>query len=268
MDKAVDLVADLGEGFGQYKMGDDEALLGFLSSANVACGFHAGDPRIMDRTVKLCVQLGVRVGAHPSFPDLVGFGRRAIDASGEEVETDVMYQMGALAAFAAANGTTLQHVAPHGRLGNLVVSNPAYADAVVRAVQRFDPSLIIVSYAGALIDAASAAGLRYGVIGLGDRAYRSDGSLVPRTQPGAVIEDEDEIEARVLRMVLEGVVTSVDGVDLPVTCDSILLHGDNAHAVLFASRVRAGLIAAGVRIEPLADVVNSRLASNRAGAKA
>ncbi len=262
MRERVDLVADLGEGFGQYRMGDDDALLRFLSSANIACGFHAGDPRIMNRTVRLCKDLGVGIGAHPSFPDLVGFGRRALDASSEEVETDVIYQMGALAGFAAANGTTLQHVTPHGRLGNLVVTNPAYADAVVRAVQRFDPSLIVVSYPGALINAARAADLPYAVIGLADRAYRSDGTLVPRTEPSAVLEDEQEIEDRVVRMVVDGVVRAVDGVELPMRCDSILLHGDNEKAVLFAGRVRDRLVASGLTIAPMAEVVAERTAAS------
>jgi UPF0271 protein len=258
MQQAVDLVADIGEGFGQYRMSDDEGLLNLISSANVACGFHAGDPRIMDHTVHRCKERGVGIGAHPSFPDLVGFGRRTIDATSEEVETDVIYQIGALAGFAAANGTVLQHVAPPGRLGNLVVTSVRYAQAIVRAVQRIDERLIIVSYPGALIDMAREAGLTYGVIGLADRAYRSDGTLVPRSEPGAVLDNEDMIEGRVLRMVVDGLVTSVDGVDLPMRCDSILLHGDNEKAVLFAKRVRDRLVAAGLRIASLAEVVAAR----------
>ena len=261
MTRIVDLVADIGEGFGAYTMGEDEELLKVLSSANIACGFHAGDPRIMDRTVAMCRERGVGIGAHPSFPDLVGFGRRAFGASPYEIETDLIYQMGALAGFAAAHGSTLQHITPHGRLGNDVVRNRPYADAVVKAVQRFDPSLIVVSFAGELIEAAKEAGLRYGVIGFSDRAYRSDGTLVPRDEPGAVLHDADEVVDRVLRLVLEGVVTSIDGVELPVSCDTILLHGDNEKAVVFANRVRSALEGAGVRIAPMAEVIDAREAS-------
>src|SRR6266542_4675761 len=178
MAQLVDLVADLGEGFGAYTMGDDEALLDVLTSANIACGFHAGDPRIMDDTVRECVRRGVAVGAHPSFPDLVGFGRRAMDLSPGEVRTDVLYQVGALQAFAVAHGTHVQHVAPHGRLGNLVAVRQDYADAVTDAVVSVDPTLIVLAQDGALADAARAKGLRVGIVGIADRAYRDDGTLV------------------------------------------------------------------------------------------
>lgn len=190
MTHTVDLVADLGEGFGAYTMGDDEALLDVLTSANVACGFHAGDPRIMDATVRHCVQRGVAVGAHPSFPDLVGFGRRAMDLTPDEVRTDVLYQIGALQAFAAAHGTRVRHVAPHGRLGNLVATRPDYAAAVADAVASLDRSLIVLAQDGALADAARARDLRVGIVGIADRAYRDDGTLVPRSEPGAVIHEK------------------------------------------------------------------------------
>jgi len=261
MGALIDLVADIGEGFGAWTMGEDEDLLKVVSSANIACGFHAGDPRIMDRTVAMCRERGVGIGAHPGFPDLVGFGRRAFGATPYEIETDLIYQMGALAGFAAAHGTTLQHVTPHGRLGNDVVRDRASADAVVTAVHRFDPSLIVVSFPGELIEAAKEAGLRHSVIGFSDRAYQSDGTLVPRGEPGAVIHDEDEVVERVLRLVLEGVVTSIDGVELQVSCDTVLLHGDNEKAVLFANRVRDSLMGAGVRIAGMAEVVDARMAA-------
>ncbi|MFD7480138.1 5-oxoprolinase subunit PxpA, partial [Streptomyces sp. NPDC059837] len=206
MTPMVDLVADLGEGFGAYTMGDDEALLEMLTSANVACGFHAGDPRIMDATVRTCVEKRVSVGAHPSFPDLVGFGRRAMDLTPEEVRTDVLYQIGALQAFAVAHGTRVHHVAPHGRLGNLVAVRPDYARAVVDAVASLDASLVILAQDGELADAARARGLRVGIVGIADRAYRDDGTLVPRSEPGAVIHDPDEVARRTLRMVTEGVI--------------------------------------------------------------
>jgi 5-oxoprolinase (ATP-hydrolysing) subunit A len=258
MTHAVDLVADLGEGFGAYRMGDDDALLDVLTSANVACGFHAGDPRIMDATVTSCVQRGVAVGAHPSFPDLVGFGRRAMDLTTDEVRTDVLYQIGALHAFATAHGTQVQHVAPHGRLGNLVATRSDYAAAVVDAVVSFGRSLIVLAQDGELASAARSSGVRVAIVGIADRAYRDDGTLVPRSEPGAVIHDEAEIAERTVRMVTEGVVRSTGGHDLPVECDTVLLHGDTPGALALAHRVRKELLAAGVVIAPLADVLNSK----------
>ncbi|MEU4485707.1 5-oxoprolinase subunit PxpA [Streptomyces purpurascens] len=256
MTPMVDLVADLGEGFGAYTMGDDEALLEMLTSANVACGFHAGDPRIMDATVRTCVQNRVAVGAHPSFPDLVGFGRRAMDLTPEEVRTDMLYQIGALQAFAVAHGTRVQHVAPHGRLGNLVAVRADYARAVVDAVASLDESLIVLAQDGELADAARARGLRVGIVGIADRAYRDDGTLVPRSEPRAVIHDPDEVARRTLRMVTEGVIRSADGKDIPVACDTVLLHGDSPGAIALARRIREELLAAGVEITSLDKVLS------------
>ena len=258
MTPMVDLVADLGEGFGAYTMGDDAALLELLTSANVACGFHAGDPRIMDATVRTCVEKQVAVGAHPSFPDLVGFGRRAMDLTAEEVRTDVLYQIGALQAFAVAHGTRVRHVAPHGRLGNLVAVRPDYANAVVEAVAALDDSLIVLAQDGELADAARARGLRVGIVGIADRAYRDDGTLVPRSEPGAVIHDPDEVARRTLRMVTEGVVRSADGKDVPVACDTVLLHGDSPGAIALARRIREQLLAAGVGITSLDKVLSEK----------
>lgn len=251
MTPQVDLVADLGEGFGAYRMGDDEALLDVLTSANIACGFHAGDPRIMDATVRACVRRGVAVGAHPSFPDLAGFGRRAMDLTPDEVRTDVLYQVGALQAFATAHGTRVRHVAPHGRLGNLVATRPDYASAVADAVASLDSSLVVLAQDGELADAARARDLRVGIVGIADRAYSDDGTLVPRGRPGAVIEAEDEIAERTVRMVTEGVIRTVGGRDLPVACDTVLLHGDTPGAIALAHRVRKELLAAGVTIASL-----------------
>ncbi|MGY0060182.1 LamB/YcsF family protein [Streptomyces sp. LZ34] len=261
MTNTVDLVADLGEGFGAYTMGDDEALLSVLTSANIACGFHAGDPRIMDATVRHCVERGVAVGAHPSFPDLLGFGRRAMDLTPDEVRTDTLYQMGALQAFAAAHGTRVRHVAPHGRLGNLVATRPDYAAAVADAAASFaslDGPLIVLAQDGALAEAARARGLRVGIVGIADRAYRDDGTLVPRSEPGAVIHDGGEIAARTVRMVTEGVVRGVGGRDIPVACDTVLLHGDTPGAIALAHRVRQELLAAGVKIAPLTEVLDAK----------
>jgi 5-oxoprolinase (ATP-hydrolysing) subunit A len=258
MTHTVDLVADLGEGFGAYTMGDDDALLDVLTSANIACGFHAGDPRIMDATVRSCVERGISAGAHPSFPDLVGFGRRTMELTPDEVRTDVLYQVGALQAFAAAHGTRVAHVAPHGRLGNLVATRADYAGAVTEAVAALDPSLIVLAQDGALAESARARGLQVGIVGIADRAYADDGTLVPRKQPGAVIHDEAEIAERTVRMVIDGVVHSVGGKAIPVECDTVLLHGDTPGAVAVARKVREELVSAGVAIAPLSEVLRGK----------
>lgn len=255
---SIDLVADLGESFGAWTMGDDDALLDLLTSANVACGFHAGDPRTMDATVRRCVERGIGVGAHPSFPDLVGFGRRAMDLTAEEVRTDVLYQIGALQAFATAHGTRVEHVAPHGRLGNLVATRADYADAVVDAVASLDPSMIVLAQDGLLADEARRRGLTVAIVGIADRAYRPDGTLVPRSEPGAVITDVDELVVRTVRMVVDGVLDAVDGTAIPIAADTVLLHGDNAGAVRTAAAIRTALSDAGVTIRPLRAAVDER----------
>ncbi|MEV2221249.1 5-oxoprolinase subunit PxpA [Nocardia vinacea] len=254
----IDLVADIGESFGAWTMGDDNALLDVLTSANIACGFHAGDPQTMDRTVRQCVARGIGIGAHPSFPDLVGFGRRAMDLSADEVRTDVLYQLGALHAFAGAHGTTVSHVAPHGRLGNLVATRADYAAAVVDAVGSFDPNLIVLAQDGKLADHACAQGIRVGIVGIVDRAYRADGTLVPRSEPGAVIHDPEALARRAVRMVTEEIIESIGGTSLSVRPNTLLLHGDNADAVRNARAIRTALIAAGVHIVPLPEVLADR----------
>ncbi|GGO65594.1 UPF0271 protein [Microbacterium nanhaiense] len=253
MGRKIDLVADLGEGFGPWRMGDDSALLDVLSSANIACGFHAGDPQIMDQTVRECIARGVGIGAHPSFPDRQGFGRRDMGLTAEEVRTDVLYQLGALQAVAAYHGSAVTHLAPHGRLGNLVAVREDYAAAVAEAARRVDPELIVLAQDGALADAARAQGLRVGIVGIADRAYEDDGTLVRRSEPGAVIHDAEEIRRRTVRMVVDGVIESRGGVQIPVACDTVLVHGDTAGAVALAKQIRAGLEAEGVEIAPLAD---------------
>jgi UPF0271 protein len=254
----VDLVADLGESYGAWNMGEDEAMLDLLTSANVACGFHAGDPRTIEATVKSCVQRGVAIGAHPSFPDLNGFGRRAMDLSADEVRTDVIYQLGALGGFATAHGTRVTHLAPHGRLGNLVAVRDDYAEAVVDAVEAVDPAIIVVAQDGCLADEATRRGLPVGIVGIADRAYQPDGTLVPRSRPGAVIHDVAAVAARTVQIVTEGYLEAVDGTRVEVRADSILLHGDNADAVDNARAVRQALLDAGVTIAPLADVLAAR----------
>lgn len=251
MTRTIDLVADLGESFGDWTMGDDEAMLDVLTSANIACGFHAGDPRTMDRTVDSCAKRGISIGAHPSFPDLVGFGRRAMDLTPYEVRTDLTFQLGALSGFAAHHGTAVAHVAPHGRLGNLVAVRRDYAEAVVEGVLGFDPNLIVLAQDGELATAARAAGLPVGIVGIVDRAYQSDGTLVPRSEHGAVIHDPAEVADRSVRLVTEGKLTSIDGVELDIVADTLLMHGDNPAAVALSREVRTRLEAAGVEIAPL-----------------
>ncbi|MCH6470191.1 LamB/YcsF family protein [Sinomonas terrae] len=251
----IDLVADLGEGFGAYGIGSDSELLDIVSSANIACGFHAGDPDIMNSTVAQCVARGVGIGAHPSFPDLRGFGRRAMDLTEGEVRNDVIYQLGALSAFAASHGSRVSHIAPHGRLGNLVAVRPDYAAAVADAAAGVDGELIVVAQEGELAKAARERGLRVALVGIVDRAYQEDGTLVPRGLPGAVLHDPNAIVERTVRMVCEGRIATVSGSDLEIRADTVLLHGDNAGAVDLARLIRSELTAAGVRIAPVADVL-------------
>ncbi|PTT60979.1 LamB/YcsF family protein [Arthrobacter sp. HMWF013] len=259
MGPTVDLVADLGEGFGAYSMGDDKALLEIVSSANIACGFHAGDPDIMNATVAECVRRGVSIGAHPSFPDLRGFGRRAMDLTADEVRNDILYQVGALSAFAAYHGTGVAHLAPHGRLGNLVATRPDYAAAVADASARINPDLIVLAQDGELADAAAVRQLPVAIVGIADRAYEADGTLVPRSRPGAVIHDPSAIVDRTIRMVCEGLIQTVAGTDLPIVADTVLLHGDTPGAVQLARQVRAELERAGVRIAPVAQVLAAKV---------
>jgi UPF0271 protein len=244
----IDLSADVGESFGSHRMGDDERLLGALSSANIACGFHSGDPLTMERTVRLCLEQDVAMGAHPGFRDLVGFGRRTIEMSRAEVRADVLYQLGALHGFVVAAGGRLAHVSPHGRLGNLTTTDEVYAAGVLDAVEAFDPSLVVVGQSGLIHDLADERGLRTGRLGFPDRAYQPDGALVSRREPDAVLHDIDVITERAVTMALKGVVLATDGVEIPVQCDSILLHGDNAASVDAALQVRRALEDAGLEI--------------------
>ena len=250
MSTTIDLIADVGEGFGSWTMGHDEEILPSLTSANVACGFHAGDPLIMERTVRRCLELGVRIGAHPGFRDLAGFGRRAMETSADEIRTDVLYQIGALAGFARAVGTTLSHVTPHGRLGNLVVTDESYAVPVLDAVAAFDPALPVVAQEGVITRLAAERGLPYVRLGLPDRNVTDDGTLVSRRREDAVLHDPQLIAARAVQMVVHGTVTSVGGVEVPVACDTVLLHGDNAASVEAARLVRRALEDAGVTVAP------------------
>ncbi len=248
----IDLNCDLGEGFGAYTLGDDVALLRVVSSANVACGFHAGDPRTMRRAVETACAHGVAVGAHPGFPDRVGFGRRDLGATAEEITTDVLYQIGALAAFCAAAGFALQHVKPHGALYNLAARDRHVADAVVAAIARFDPTLLLFAPAGsALEQAASAHNVRVAREIFADRAVEPDGRLVARGTPGAVITDSEAVIARTLRMIREGRVTAITGEEIALTGETICVHGDTPDAVGLLGRLRAALEAAGISVRPV-----------------
>ncbi|UVJ39454.1 LamB/YcsF family protein [Arthrobacter sp. CJ23] len=258
MNPTIDLVADLGEGFGAYTIGDDTELLEIVSSANIACGFHAGDPDIMDATVAECVRRGVGIGAHPSFPDLRGFGRRDMGLTAAEVRADVLYQLGALNGFASFHGTKVTHLAPHGRLGNLVAVRADYARAVAEAAARVDKELIVVAQEGELAKASREAGLGVAIVGIVDRAYQEDGTLVPRSQPGAVLHHPAAIVERTLRMVCEGKIRCANGADIEIDVDTVLLHGDNPGAVELARLIRSELVSAGVRIAPLAEVMDAK----------
>lgn len=241
-------------------MGNDEDMLRIVTSANIACGFHAGEPQVMDRTVRECVAQGVAIGAHPSFPDRVGFGRRAMELTADEVRTDTLYQLGALSAFATAHGTSVTHLAPHGRLGNLVVTRSDYARALVDAIALFDRSILVVTQPGEVERAAAERGIRVAMVGFIDRSYEDDGTLTPRSIPGAVLHDIDEIVVRTLRMVHEGIVVTRTGAVNSVELDSIQLHSDGDHALELAHRVRAELVASGVALVPFKDALASRAA--------
>ncbi len=248
----VDLNADLGESYGSWSIGDDAALLDVVTSANVACGFHAGDPATMLRTCLAAAARGVTVGAHPSYPDLVGFGRRHLEMSAEELTASVIYQLGALEACCRAAGTRLAYVKPHGALYHDVSHDPVLARAFVLGVVEVGPLAVLGPNESQLLVAAAELGLRTASEGFADRGYRPDGSLVPRGEAGAIVSDENEVADRVLGMVREGTVRAVDGTCVPVVVDSICLHSDTPGAVALARRVRAALVDAGVELGPFA----------------
>jgi UPF0271 protein len=252
MGKTIDLNCDMGESFGAWAMGQDEALLDLVTSANIACGFHAGDPATMLRTVQLAATKGVAVGAHPSLPDLQGFGRRTMGITPAEARGLTLYQVGALAAFAKAAGTRLRHVKPHGALYNMAAKDRALAEAIAGAVRDFDPSLILVGLSGSeLIRAGQDLDLRCAAEVFADRGYETDGSLSPRGQPGAMITDEEFAVARVLRMVLEGRVESRTGIDVAIQAETVCIHGDQPKALAFARRLRTALEGARVEVRAL-----------------
>jgi UPF0271 protein len=248
----LDLNCDMGESFGAWSMGQDEALLDLVTSANIACGFHAGDPATMARTVRGALARGVALGAHPSLPDLQGFGRRTMAITPGEAHDLVLYQVGALAAFARAAGGALRHVKAHGALYNMAAKDPALAEAIARAVRAFDPALVLVGLAGSrLIQAGTSLGLRCASEVFADRSYEADGSLTPRSRPDAMVEDEEAAVVRVVRMVREGVVRCRTGEDVPVRAETVCIHGDQPKALAFARRLRTALAEVGIPVRAL-----------------
>ncbi len=250
MARTIDLNADAGESFGRWQLGHDEELFPLLSSVNLATGFHAGDPRVMLRSVRLAKRHGVAVGAHPGFPDLVGFGRRDLAASPEEAYTDVLYQIGALSAFLRLEGLPLHHVKPHGALYLRMLRDEALARAVAQAVKDYDPDLPLVLLGGTpMEEAAKAVGVRYVREAFPDRAYLSDGRLAPRSMEGALIRDPKEAARRAVQMVLEGEIEALDGGRVKVEAETLCVHGDNPEAVAIARAVREALVEHGVEIK-------------------
>ncbi len=247
---SVDLNSDLGESFGAWTMGDDAAMLRLVTSANVACGFHGGDPSTMLATCRSAAENGVSVGAHVSYRDLAGFGRRSMEVPAAELRDEVLYQLAALVGMARVAGTAVRYVKPHGALYNRIVDDETQAAAVVEAVAAFDPSLLFLGLAGSVVErAAVARGLRFVSEAFVDRGYRADGALVPRTQPGALLSDVEAIAARAVRMAVDGTVEAVDGTRIAVAADSLCVHGDTPGAVAMAEAVRRRLDDAGIAVE-------------------
>lgn len=254
MGSVIDFNCDMGESFGMYKMGLDEEVIKYITSANIACGFHAGDPTWMRATVDLAEDRGVAIGAHPSFPDLAGFGRRNMIVSPEEARNDVIYQMGALQAFTRTG--RLQHVKPHGAMYNMAVDDETLARAICEAALEVDENVVLLALAGsAWIGIAQDMGLRVGREIFADRALNPDGTLVSRSQPGSVIHETSEVVERSLRMVTEGRATAINGDVIEVEADSLCLHGDTPGAVEMAKELKRGLEAEGVSIRPLGELV-------------
>jgi UPF0271 protein len=251
----IDINSDVGESFGVYKLGLDEKVIPHITSANIACGFHAGDASVMGKTVALAKQYGVEVGAHPGFPDLLGFGRRNVDATLEEIQDYVIYQTGALMAFAQSQGLKLQHVKAHGSLYNMAVANSRIWGAMAEAVARVDRDLILVVLATSnresLLDFGKRHGIRIAFEAFPDRAYGRDGSLVSRREKGAVIHDYEMVAKRALKMAVEGRVIALDGTEIGLKADTLCVHGDNPAAVEMVKKIRQELTEAGVAVTPM-----------------
>lgn len=253
----IDLNSDLGESFGAYRIGQDEQIIPLVSSANVACGFHAGDPLVMEKTITLAKSHGTALGAHPGFPDLMGFGRRNLQVTPAEASAYITYQIGALGAFIAAHKTQLQHVKPHGALYNMACQDAQLAKAITEAIARYDETLILLCPgASELALAAKASGLRVAKEVFADRAYEKDGSLVARSKEGAMITDEALAINRLVQIVIEKTVTSIDGVVIPIEADSICVHGDGPKALEFVRTIRDTFQKKGIDIAPLSELIS------------
>ena len=245
----VDLNCDLGESFGNYKIGCDEEVIPFISSANIACGFHASDPVVMNKTVDMAKRCGISVGAHPGLPDLMGFGRRKMDITPHEAKVMLQYQIGALDAFCKAHNIKMSHVKPHGALYNMAGKDIELSLAICEGIKSVNPNLILLGLSGSkMIEAAKMTGIKYASEVFADRAYNDDGSLVDRKKNGAVITDEDEAIKRVIQMVKEGRVKSINGNDIKIEAQSICIHGDNIKALEFAKKIRHSLECENIEI--------------------
>lgn len=252
----VDLNSDLGESFGRYTIGSDDKIIPLITSANVACGYHASDPVVMDKTLAMAREAGIRVGAHPGYPDLMGFGRRNLNVSPEEARAYTLYQLGALDAFCRAHQLKMQHVKPHGAFYNMAVKDYELSKAICQAVKEFDDRLIVLALSGGeLARAAKDMGLRTALEVFADRAYEEDGSLVNRRKEGAMVTDENIAIARVVRMIKEKKVTAITGKDIPIQADSVCVHGDGAKALAFVEKIRRTLTEEGIEICSLDEIV-------------
>lgn len=252
----VDLNSDIGEGFGSYKLGMDEEIMKHVTSVNLACGWHAGDSLIMDQTIKNAKSLSVAVGAHPGYPDLLGFGRRKMVITPEEARTYMLYQLGALDAFAKANGSSLQHMKLHGGFYNDAANNKELADAVLDGIEQYNKEIIVMILSGSyMAQEAKRRGLKVAEEVFADRGYNPDGSLVNRKLPGAFVKDPEEAIARVIKMVKEKKVTAVNGEEISINADSICVHGDNPKAIEFVAKIRESLIAAGIEVKSLYEFI-------------
>jgi UPF0271 protein len=252
----VDLNCDLGESFGSYTIGMDEEVIKYVTSVNIACGWHAGDPMVMEKTVSMAKKYRVEIGAHPGFLDLMGFGRRNIAVTPEEVNTYIKYQLGALMAFARAVGEKVQHVKPHGAMYNMAAKDSSLAMAIARAVFDVDPDIILVGLANSeLVKAGQAIGLRVANEVFADRAYNADGTLVGRSQKGAVIDDVDTAIYRIIRTIKEGRVTAITGEDIEINAQTICVHGDNSKAVDFVKNIRIKLEEEGIEVTAMSNFI-------------
>lgn len=253
----IDLNCDLGESFGNYKIGMDEEVIPLISSANVACGYHASDPVVMQKTIAMTKKFGTAVGAHPGFPDLMGFGRRNLSVSPAEAKAYTLYQLGALEAFCRTQGVKMQHVKPHGALYNMAAKDYDLARGICEAIYEFDKDLIVLALSGGeLVRAGQDIGLRTALEFFSDRAYEEDGTLVNRRKEGAVITDEDEAIARVVRMIKENKLTAITGKDISIKADSVCVHGDGIKALEFVKKIREKLTEEQIAIKPLSEIVS------------